>query len=100
MNPKVIRVVAVDDHNIVLSGIKHELLENEHIEVVATGTRGREVMPLVHEHQPHVLVLDVEMPVGDDVIERFDTIRAIVEIRESYPDTKILAMSHDARKRA
>lgn len=98
MNPPPISVVAVDDHNLILSGIKHELSQHAGIHLVATGARGQDVLSLIREHGPDVLVLDVEMPENDDGPERFDAIGTIEYLQAHHPKTKIIVVSHESSK--
>jgi two-component system response regulator DesR len=58
-----IRVVIAEDQRMVLGALT-ALLSLEHdIEVVAQAGDGAEALAMVHEHQPDVLITDVEMPV-------------------------------------
>jgi DNA-binding NarL/FixJ family response regulator len=57
-----IRVVIVDDHPIVLAGMRAVLQSAADISVVAEGSCGEDALRLVSEHQPDVLVLDVNLP--------------------------------------
>jgi len=57
-----ITVLIADDHPIVRSGIRNELLHHADIEVVGEAVSGDEVLPQVGELRPDVLVLDINMP--------------------------------------
>ncbi len=57
-----ITVLIADDHPIVRSGIRNELLHHSDIEVMGEAVSGDEVLPLVGELRPDVLVLDINMP--------------------------------------
>ena len=98
MNLSPITVVAVDDHILILGGIKLELSNQAGIQLVATGTRGRDVVRLVQTYSPDVLVLDVEMPEGDDKEDRFDAIGTIADIHAHHPQTKLIIISHASSK--
>lgn len=57
-----IRVVLADDHPIVRAGIRTLLASQPSIEVVGETSEGTQVIPLVYELSPDVLVLDVQLP--------------------------------------
>ncbi len=81
-----IRVLLTDDHPVVRSGIRAELDGAHGIEVIGEASSGDEVLRLVEELRPDVLVLDVVMP-GMDGVE----VTRI--LRERFPDLRILALS-------
>lgn len=95
-----ISVVAVDDHGIVLAGIHSVLEEDAQIKVVGEGTCGRDVIPLVKEHKPDVLLLDMGMPQleagstdNQELSERFEVLTAIEKMTRDFPDTRIVILS-------
>jgi two-component system, NarL family, invasion response regulator UvrY len=57
-----IRVLLVDDHEVVRSGYRRLFEGTEDIEVVAEATSGEEAYRLFLEHQPSVVVMDLSMP--------------------------------------
>lgn len=57
-----IRVVIADDHAVVRQGIRGVLEEVEEVEVVAEAANGKEVLALMDEVKPDLLVLDISMP--------------------------------------
>jgi DNA-binding NarL/FixJ family response regulator len=57
-----IRIVVVDDHPIVLHGIRQLLERQEDFTVVAACSDGRAAIDAVEQHQPDVLILDLRMP--------------------------------------
>ena len=57
-----INIVLADDHKLVRTGIK-ELLEKVHdFTVVAEACSGEQAVQVAREHQPDVVLLDIEMP--------------------------------------
>jgi DNA-binding NarL/FixJ family response regulator len=60
-----IRVVLADDHPIVRDGLRKLLTLEEDIEVVGEASDGREVVQVVQDTRPDVLILDLRMPYMD-----------------------------------
>lgn len=56
-----IRVLLVDDHEVVRSGYRRLLESTDDIEVIAEATNGEEAYVLYLEHQPTVVVMDLSM---------------------------------------
>jgi DNA-binding NarL/FixJ family response regulator len=82
-----IRVVVVDDHTIVRSGICRLLEAESDIEVVAQAGSGHEAVRLCREEKPDVLVLDYGLPDLDGL----ETTRQIVQLSKA-PKILILTM--------
>ena len=57
-----IRVIIADDHAVVRQGIRHVLEDVPGLEVIAEAGDGDEVLSLLDEHTPDLLVLDISMP--------------------------------------
>ena len=86
---KPIRIVVVDDHPVIRSGVCGLLASAADIEVVGEASNGEEALRLVEEGLPDVVLLDLELPdiPGVQVARR---------IQEGHPQMKILAFSaHD-----
>ena len=84
-----IRVILVDDHQVVLDGLKSVLQNEPDIELVGMATNGADAIELVRTLNPDVVVLDVTMP----QLNGFDTLR---HIRKISQDTEIVALSMHA----
>ena len=81
-----IRVCLADDHLLVLSGIKSTLSESEDIDVVAATQCGDELLKLVAEHRPDLVLLDVR-------ISGMDGIECVRRIKADHPETKVVVLS-------
>ncbi len=81
-----IRVILADDHNVMRNGLATLLTEQSDIRVVAQASNGQEAIELCREHKPHVIVLDVAMPVMDGV-------QACRAISQEMPGVRIIGLS-------
>lgn len=81
-----INVLLVDDHEIVRSGIEALLNKLEDVTVTAVAKTGEESLCLVAEHQPDLILMDINMP-GIGGVE------ACRRILKCQPDIKIIALS-------
>jgi DNA-binding NarL/FixJ family response regulator len=86
MVEKQIKVLIVDDHAGVRTGIKNLLQAAKDMIVVGEGGSGAEAIELVASKDPDILLLDIELPDqrGDLVMRR---------IHDIQPDMKVLAVS-------
>jgi DNA-binding NarL/FixJ family response regulator len=81
-----IRVVLADDHDLVRSGIKALLSMVEGVEVIAEARDGKELVTLVEDLMPDVVMTDISMP-------GMDGITAISEIHGKHPEVRLLVLS-------
>ena len=81
-----IKVILVDDHQILLEGLVTFLEAESDIEVAGLANSGKEALDLVTEKVPDILITDIEMP-GMDGIE------LTAKVKEVLPETKILALT-------
>jgi DNA-binding NarL/FixJ family response regulator len=82
----VIRILLVDDHEIVREGLQTLLGEEEDFEVVGVAADGAAAVGLVQKHRPDVVLMDLVMP-GMDGIE---TTRRILK---AAPATRVLVLT-------
>ena len=77
-----IRVLLIDDHPIVRSGIRMLLEQAGDIEIVGEADHGDDALGLVKRLSPDVLLLDMEMPgkTGVEVARELKTAKAPVRI--------------------
>jgi DNA-binding NarL/FixJ family response regulator len=86
MKNEQIDLVIVDDHPGVRKGIINLLKAAEDIVVVGEAANGQQAINLAASKNPHIILLDVELPDmrGDIVLQRIHT---------ELPDIKVLAIS-------
>jgi len=83
---KVIRVVLADDHSIVRAGIRLMLERIGGVKVVAEASDGREILEMVRNHQPDIVVTDIAMP-------HLNGIDAAGRIVKEFPDIGVIILS-------
>lgn len=83
---KRIRLLLVDDHPIVLDGLKSHLSLHHELEVVGVATDGRQALRKAAKLRPHIILLDLSMPQmnGLDFME---------EVRRASPAAHIIILT-------
>ncbi len=81
-----IRVLLVDDHQLVRAGVKTLLQSDPEITVVGEARNGREAVESVEGSAPDVVLMDLSMPEMDGV----EATRGVLAKR---PDTKVLVLT-------
>lgn len=82
-----IRILLVDDHNIVRQGVRAYLQTLDDIEVVGEADSGVAALTAVAQTAPHVILMDLEMP-GE-----LDGISATRQIRKQWPDIQVIVVT-------
>ena len=59
---KEIRILLVDDHQVVREGLRHMLEHEEDMEVVGQGANGEEALSQVEMLSPNIVLMDIKMP--------------------------------------
>lgn len=86
MTDSVIRVLVVDDHPLMRSGISGEIDAQADMRVVAEAGDGREAIAAFRAHRPDVTLMDVRMP-------EIGGIEAIVEIRKEFSNARFVVLT-------
>jgi len=81
-----IRVLICDDQDVVREGLRSILGTASGIEVVALAENGARALELFEQHQPDVVLMDLNMPV-------MNGIQATRRLLERHPDARILALT-------
>ena len=87
-----IRVVLIDDHDLIRRGMKTMLESEGNIEVVGEASDGSKALQLVEETDPDVVLVDVVMPNKNGI----DTTR---ELKDAFPHVGVVVLSgHDDQR--
>jgi DNA-binding NarL/FixJ family response regulator len=81
-----IRVLLANDHRLVLLGVRATLEDAEDIEVVGDTVDGKDVLSLVDQLAPDVILLDIGMP-------DLDGLRCLSLLRKRHPLLKVVVLS-------
>jgi NarL family two-component system response regulator LiaR len=81
-----IRVMVVDDHAVVRSGLAAFLMAFDDLELAAEARSGEEAIRLCRREQPDVILMDMVMP-------EVDGAQATEAIREEFPDVQVIALT-------
>jgi len=81
-----IRVLLVDDHEMVRRGLAVMLQAFDNLQLVGEASNGIEAIQMCAEHHPDVVLMDLVMPTMDGVT-------ATRTIRKNYPKVQIIALT-------
>lgn len=103
-----LKILIVDDMEVIVKNIKNNLEKNEVVEVIGTATNGQEEYDLIKELKPDVAITDNKMPImnGTEVIEKviadneieekpyFIIVSAdtLVEYRQQFEEKRIIGI--------
>jgi NarL family two-component system response regulator LiaR len=85
-----IKILLVDDHAVVRSGLSKFLIVNKDLKLVGEASDGTEAVQMVALHKPDVVLMDLMMP-------GMDGIAATREIHQKHPEVKVIVLTsfHD-----
>jgi two-component system, NarL family, response regulator LiaR len=85
-DPKVIKVMIVDDHPVVRDGLKNMLDAFDDMELVGKAEDGSQALAACETYEPEVILMDMFMP-------GMDGIAATRIIFEKFPDIHIIILT-------
>lgn len=81
-----IKIAIAEDHQVVRKALISLLEENEQFSVVAEAENGRELLAVVKSKLPHVVLLDIEMPVMNGR-------EALIQLNKHHAEVKVIVLS-------
>jgi DNA-binding NarL/FixJ family response regulator len=91
-NPKTkIRVIIVDDHKLMMVGLRSLLEKNDDIKVIAEAEGGREGIEKGLAHKPDVMIVDVGL-------EDMSGINVAKKIVDELPETKVIMLTSQLKE--
>ena len=85
------RIFIIDDHRVVIEGIRSAMKDEKTIEIVGDTTNGLEGMEEVKILKPHMVILDIAMP-------EFNGLEATFKIKEMDPQIIIIIFTMYSNK--
>lgn len=86
MNLDKIKIIVVDDHPMVIEGMKAMLNQIRYVELCATASNAYEAMEKVKENQPDLVITDINMP-------EISGVELTSKLKKEFPNLKIIGMS-------
>jgi DNA-binding NarL/FixJ family response regulator len=85
-SPHKIRILAVDDHELIRTGIAALVELEPDMTLVAEASNGREAVTQFRVHRPDVTLMDLQMP-------EMSGLDAIIQIRNEFPDARLIVLT-------
>ena len=85
-NPKLIRVLTVDDHPLLREGIAALVNAESDMKLVAEASNGLDAVEKFRLHRPDVTLMDIQMP-------GLNGVQAISEIQTEFPGARIIVLT-------
>lgn len=80
------KILIADDHQLFNDGMKLMLSAEENIQIVGQVFSGKDVLDAVHRLQPHVVLLNINMP-------HLNGLEAAEKLLRSYPNVRIIMLT-------
>jgi two-component system, NarL family, response regulator DevR len=81
-----LRLLVVDDHEVVRQGLVSLLERREHFQVVAEAGTAAEAVEMARKFEPDLVIMDVRLPDGSGI-------EACREIRAEFPTTRVVILT-------
>ena len=85
-DPKLIRILAVDDHALLRKGLAAVINAEPDMKLVAESANGEDAIEKFRMHRPDVVLMDLQMP-------GLNGIEATIRILSEFPDARIVVLT-------
>jgi DNA-binding NarL/FixJ family response regulator len=82
-----LKLFLADDHQILIDGLIAFFREEKNIEVVGTANDGTAVLHSLHAAQPHIVLLDLNMP-------KMDGFNTLERLKKEHPKIQVIILSN------
>jgi two-component system nitrate/nitrite response regulator NarL len=82
-----LKLFLADDHQILIDGLIAFFREEKNIEVVGTANDGAAVLHSLHAAQPHIVLLDLNMP-------KMDGFNTLERLKKEHPKIQVIILSN------
>lgn len=87
-----IKIVLADDHPLVQDGIRTRIEEHEGLTVIGTANDGEELLSIVENLQPDIVITDISMP-------KINGLEATRLLKQKFPEINVLILTmHDNKE--
>lgn len=86
IDPKRIRILAVDDHPLLREGIAALIASQPDMDLVAEAADGREAIAQFRNHHPDITLMDLQMP-------NMEGVDSMLAIRGEFPQARIIVLT-------
>ena len=80
------RIIIIDDDQLVCTSLKMILEQEDDVTVCATGLDGADALPLFREYKPDILLMDIQM-------KRVNGTEALKRLLAEYPDANVIFLT-------
>lgn len=88
----VVKILMVDDHKMLIDGVKALLVGQDQFQIVAESPNGKEALSLLEKNKVDIIITDLSMP-------EMSGVELVREVKLRYPHIKILVLSmHNNRE--
>lgn len=88
----VVKILMVDDHKMLIDGVKALLVGQDQFQIVAESANGKEALSVLEKNKIDIIITDLSMP-------EMSGVELVREVKLRYPHIKILVLSmHNNRE--